>query len=134
MAKAPYEPPKQSIAGQTIDSLFLLALVFAALFTPLYLGLAGGGHANLEFTDKSWAGMGQNEAMVAQWDKLGMAKDEAGNIPQATVDLLASRFDYSFDPLWLAITALVVIAYFYIVFHWSAKEYREVIDEKFNNK
>ena len=32
------------------------------------------------------------------------------------------------------LTALLVIAYFYIVLHWSKKEYRDVIDEKFNNK
>jgi len=25
-----------------------------------------------------------------------------------------------------------VIAYFYILFHWSKKEYKDVIDEKFN--
>ena len=39
MAKKPYQPPVQSKLGQTFDSLFLLALVLAALFIPLYLGL-----------------------------------------------------------------------------------------------
>ncbi len=146
MAKKRYEPPQQSIAGQTIDSLFLLALVFATLFAPLYLGLAGGGKTSLEFKDQTWAGWGQNPAMQAQWEKLGYTdgakvvtkkedgtEEVTGNATSA-VDLVSSRFDYSFDPLWLAITALVVILYFYIVFHWSAKEYRDVIDEKFNNK
>lgn len=134
MAKAPYNPPEQSKAGQLFDSLFLLALVFAALFAPLYLGLAGGGKTPLEFTDKSWAGMGQNETMVAQWDKLGLAKDEAGAIPQGTIDMIASRFDYTYDPVNIALTALLVIAYFYIVLHWSKKEYGDVINEKFNNR
>lgn len=131
---AKYNPPEQSKAGQLFDSLFLLALVFAALFAPLKLGLAGGGKTMLEFQDKSWAGMGQNETMVAQWDKLGLAKDEAGAIPQSTVDMIASRFDYTFDPVNLGLTALLVIAYFFIVLHWSKKEYADVIDEKFNGK
>lgn len=134
MAKAPYNPPEQSKIGQLFDSILLLALVMGALFAPLALGLAGGGKKPLEFADKSWAGMSQNETMVAQWDKLGLAKDDAGNIPQATVDMIASRFDYTFDPVSLALTALLVVAYFYIVLHWSRKEYRDVIDEKFNNK
>jgi hypothetical protein len=127
MAKSPYKPPTQSKIGQLFDSLFLLALVFAALFAPLYLGLAGGGKAPIEFQDKTWAGMGQNATMQAQWEKLGFT-------PETAHDIAASRFDYTFDPLWLGLTALVVIAYFFIVFHWSEKEYREVIDEKFNNK
>jgi hypothetical protein len=131
---AKYNPPEQSKAGQLFDALFLLALVFAALFAPLYLKLAGGGKTSLEFADKTWAGMNQNETMVAQWDKLGLAKDEAGAIPQGTIDMIASRFDYAFDPINLVLTALLVIAYFYIVLHWSKKEYRDVIDEKFNNK
>lgn len=134
MAKAPYSPPEQSKAGQLFDSLLLLALVFAALFAPLQLGLAGGGKKPIEFADKTWAGMKQNDAMIAQWDKLGLAKDDAGAIPQSTIDMIASRFDYTFDPLNLLLTALLVIAYFAIVLHWSKKEYQDVIDEKFNNK
>ena len=125
MAKPRYQPPQQSKLGQVIDSLFLLALVFLALFAPLYLGLAGGGKTAIEFAEKTWASMGQNETMVAQWEKLGYT-------PESAADLIASRFDYSFSPLELLITAIVVIAYFYILFHWSKKEYRDVIDEKFN--
>lgn len=138
MAKAPYTPPEQSKLGQFFDSLLLLVLVFAALFIPFKYGeqlhIQAKSKTAVEFADKTWAGMGQNETMVAQWEKLGLAKDDAGNIPQATVDMIASRFDYSFDPLSLALTALLVVAYFYIVLHWSKKEYRDVIDEKFNNK
>ena len=125
MAKPRYQPPQQSKLGQVIDSLFLLALVFLALFAPLYLGLAGGGKTAIEFAEKTWAGMGQNETMAAQWEKLVYT-------PESAADLIASRFDYSFSPLELLITALVVIAYFYILFHWSKKEYKDVIDEKFN--
>ena len=39
MAKI-YIPQKQSVAGQLFDVAFLLALVFAALFLPLWLKIA----------------------------------------------------------------------------------------------
>ena len=32
-----YEPPRQSIEGQVFDVIFLLALVFGALFLPIWL-------------------------------------------------------------------------------------------------
>ena len=135
---AKYNPPEQSKIGQLFDSLLLLVLVFAALFVPFKYGeqlnIQAKSKTAIEFADKSWKGMGQNETMVAQWDKLGLAKDDAGAIPQSTVDMISARFDYSFNPVSLALTALLVIAYFYIVLHWSKKEYRDVIDEKFNNK
>jgi len=125
MAKPRYQPPQQSKLGQVIDSLFLLALVFIALFAPLYLGLAGGGKTAIQFAEKTWAGLGQNETMAAQWEKLGFT-------PESAAELIGSRFDYSFSTIELLITAIVVVAYFYILFHWSKKEYRDVIDEKFN--
>jgi hypothetical protein len=135
MAKAPYRPPVQSKFGQFFDTVFLLALVMAALFIPLYLGLAGGGKTTLELPDKTWAGMGQNATMQTQWEKLGFTDGaEARDGLQPASDLIAARFDYSFDTVELGLTALVVIAYFFIVFHWSKKEYREVIEERFNNK
>ena len=135
MAKTPYKPPTQSLLGQTFDTLFLLALVMAALFIPLYLGLAGGGKTTLELKDTTWAGMGQNATMQAQWEKLGFtAGPKTEDNATSAAELISSRFDYSFEPVELAITALVVIGYFFIVFHWSKKEYRDVIDERFNNK
>ncbi|MEZ5827101.1 MAG: hypothetical protein R3D30_13930 [Hyphomicrobiales bacterium] len=123
--KQPYKPPQQSMLGQVIDSLFLLGLVFVALFAPLYLGLAGGGHTTIDFADKTWSGLGQNETMAAQWEKLGYT-------PESAAELISSRFDYSFSLTALLVTAIVVVGYFYILFHWSKKEYKDVIDEKFN--
>ena len=124
MAKSSYEPPKQSALGQAIDTLFLLALVFAALFAPLYLGLADGGKIALEFADKTWKGMDQNETMAAAWEKLGFT-------PEKAVDIAAARFDYVFNPIVLAVTAVVVVAYFFIVIHYSKAEYHDVIAERF---
>lgn len=128
MAEQPYEPPKQSAIGQFFDSLFLLALVFAALFTPLYLKLAGGGKVDLEVADKTtWAGLGQNAVAQAQWEKLGQT-------PETAAPLITSRFDYSFDPIGLVVTAVVVIGYFLLLFHFSKIEYRDVIAERFGRK
>lgn len=128
MEKPHYEPPKQSALGQLFDSLFLLVLVLAALFTPLYLKLAGGGKIDLPVADKStWVGLGQNAAQAAQWEKLGFHPDTAA-------PLITSRFDYSFSPVELAITAVVVIGYFALLFVFSKREYIEVIEERFGRK
>ena len=54
MAKAPYQPPEQSAAGQLFDSVFLLALVFGALFAPIWLGLAAGSKTVTDLAGKSW--------------------------------------------------------------------------------
>ncbi|MEZ5926684.1 MAG: hypothetical protein R3D57_20135 [Hyphomicrobiaceae bacterium] len=125
MARQIYSPPKQSMLGQTIDSLFLLFLVFVALFVPLWLGLAGGGKTTLEFADKSWTGLGQNATMSSAWEQLGYT-------PETATEIIASRFDYSFDPIAMLITAVVVIGYFYILVHFSRREYRDVIAERFD--
>jgi hypothetical protein len=127
MARKPYEPPEQSALGQIVDSLLLLALVVASLFAPVYLGLAGGGKTAVEFTDKSWAGMGQTPAMQAVWEKLGYT-------PETAAGIIAARFDYSFSLPTLLITALVVIVYFVFVVRYSDKEYRDVIAERFDDK
>ncbi len=128
MSNGQYEPPRQSAIGQFFDSMFLLALVFAALFAPLIMKLAGGGKTELAVADKTtWTGLGQNPVMQAQWEKLGMT-------PETAAPIITSRFDYSFDPLALGITALVVIGYFLLVVAFSKSEYREVIAERFGSK
>ncbi|MBS0251941.1 MAG: hypothetical protein JSR78_12850 [Proteobacteria bacterium] len=128
MANSHYEPPKQSAFGQLVDSLFLLVLVLAALFAPLYLKLAGGGKIDLPVADKStWVGLGQNAVQQAQWEKLGFTPDTAAS-------LITSRFDYSFNTVELAITAVVIIGYFVLLFIFSKTEYRDVIEERFGKK
>ena len=127
MAKAPYQPPEQSGLWQFIDTLFLVLLVFGALFAPIWLQLAAGSKTTLEFADKTWTGLGQNATMQAAWEKLGQT-------PETAAAMIGSRFDYTFDPIALLVTALVVIAYFFIVVHFSKVEYRDVIDERFGNK
>lgn len=128
MANSHYEPPKQSVLGQLFDSLFLLVLVFAALFVPLKLDLAGGGKTELAVADKTtWAGLGQNAVQQAQWEKLGMT-------PESAAGIITSRFDYAFDLAALGLTVLVVVVYFLLLFHFSKIEYRDVIEERFGKK
>jgi hypothetical protein len=128
VANSHYEPPKQSAFGQLIDSLFLLVLVIAALFAPLYLKLAGGGKIDITVADKTtWAGLGQSAAQQAQWEKLGFT-------PETAASIITSRFDYTFSPTELAITAIVIIGYFFLLFAFSRTEYREVIEERFGRK
>lgn len=128
MSNDHYEPPRQSALGQFLDSLFLLGLVFAALFAPIYLGLAGGGKTELAVADQStWAGLGQDAVAQASWEKLGFT-------PEMAAPLVTSRFDYSFDAVALGITAIVVIGYFVLVVAFSRSEYRQVIAERFGRK
>jgi len=127
MARQTYQPPEQSIVGQILDSLLLLALVVASLFAPIYLGLAGGGKTAIEFAEKTWAGMGQTPAMQAVWEKLGYTQETAA-------DMIASRFDYAFSLLGFIVTAIVIVIYFVFVVRYSDKEYRDVIAERFDGK
>lgn len=125
MARKFYQPPEQSKFGQLIDTLFLLVLVMGALFVPVYAGLAGGGKTTVDIPEKTWAALGQNATMQQQWEKLGYT-------PETAHDMIVSRFDYSFSLPALLVTAIVVIAYFFFVFRWSRKEFKDVISERFD--
>jgi hypothetical protein len=126
MAQKKYIAPKQSRAGQLIDSLFLLVLVYVTLFAPLVLGLTGGGTKTELPQQVTWETLGQNATMQAQWEKLGYT-------PESAADIIAKRFDYTIDPLAFGITAVVIIAYFVLLLRLSEKEYGEVIREKFSS-
>ena len=135
-----YNPPKQSIPGQIVDVIFLLALVFLALFVPLWLQIAVPSRveqlpANVTYTaaadgTKTWAGLswealGQNPTMQAQWEKLGYTVEGAA-------DIITQRFDYTIDYVGIVITAVVILGYFAFMLRVSEKEYRQVIAEKFD--
>jgi predicted PurR-regulated permease PerM len=135
-----YNPPKQSIPGQLFDVAFLLALVFLALFVPLWLQIAVPSRveklpANVTYTaaadgTKTWSGLswealGQNPTMQAQWEKLGYKVEGAA-------DIITQPFDYTIDYVGMVITALVILGYFVFMLRVSEKEYRQVIAEKFD--
>lgn len=120
-----YEPPKQSGIGQFIDSVFLLVLVYVALFIPLVLGLTGAESTTVIPDELSWETLGQNPVMQAQWEKLGYT-------PETAAEIITTRFDYTVDPLMLLITGAVILGYFVYLVRVSDKEYRDVIREKFD--
>ncbi len=72
-----YVPPKQSIPGQLFDVAFLLALVFAALFLPIWLGIAVPSRveklpAGVTYTStKSADGTVTKHWNGLTWEKLG---------------------------------------------------------------
>ena len=88
---ARYVPPKQSKLSQLFDVVVLLALTFGALYTPLYLGLAGGSKTAPEIVDPTWESLGQNATQIAQYKALGFT-DAAKVAP-----IIGARYDYSFS-------------------------------------
>jgi predicted PurR-regulated permease PerM len=140
MAKV-YSPPKQSVAGQLFDVAFLLALVFAALFLPLWLKIAVPSRVEklpegvtytmaADGTTKQWSGLtweklGQNPTMQAQWEKLGYTLESAA-------DIITQQFDYTIDTAGVVITGVVIIGFFVFLIVMSDREYRQVIAEKFD--
>jgi hypothetical protein len=125
---AKYDPPRQSGFGQFFDSLFLMALVFLALFAPLWIGLAGSGKTEIAIKDKTtWTGLGQNETMAKSWEALG-------STPETAATAIATRFDYVIDPFTLGATALLILGYFLVVLRFSKTEYQDVINERFGKK
>ncbi len=123
-----YQPPRQSKFGQIVDVLVLLALTFAALYLPLYLGLAGRTASPAPQANPTWESLGQNPTMVERWTALGYAD------PASAQDIITSRFDYSFSALGLIVMIAVVVGYFVMMMRFSDKEYREVIAEKFGRE
>jgi hypothetical protein len=121
-----YRPPEQSRLGQWIDSCVLLLLVFGALYAPVLLGWTTPEARSTEVGNPTWQTLHQSPQMAAQWEKLGYD-------PAKAAPLIGSRFDYRVDPVGLAATVLLLIGYFVFVYVMSAREYREVIAEKFGS-
>jgi hypothetical protein len=123
-----YQPPKQSLAAQIFDVITLLVLTVGALYVPLYLGLAGAAKTPAPIANPTWEALGQNATEQAQWAALGITDAAAAN------DMITARFDYSFS--WAALITMVVlvIGYFVLIVRLSDKEYRQVIEERFNSK
>ncbi len=135
-----YIPPKQGVLGQLFDVAFLLALVFAALFLPLWLKIAvpsrveklpegvsytlAADGTTKQWTGLTWEKLGQNPTMQEQWQKLGYTVETAA-------DIITQPFDYTIDAEGLVITIIVVIGYFVFLVIMSDREYRQVIAEKF---
>ena len=123
-----YEPPKQRWFGQIFDSLFILALVYLSLLLPLLFkadAATDAANAAKDAVKPTWDSLHLNPVVQQQWEKLGYDADKAAA-------LINTKFDYTIDPLWLAITIVVIIGYFVFMLKVSDKEYRQVIAEKFD--
>jgi Ca2+/H+ antiporter len=125
--KKRYVPPRQSTLGQMLDSVFLLALVYVSLMLPLLLGHGGDKGETASAGGSTWEQLGQNATMADQWGKLGFT-------PETAAPIVQNRFDYSIDPIMLAITAVVIVGYYVFVLAWSKKEYQDVIEERFGEQ
>jgi hypothetical protein len=119
-----------------VDSLLMLVLVFFALMAPAWIAEWRAGHETAaEETaateeaapEVTWEQLGQNPTMQAAWEKLG--KD-----PAAAKAIIDNKFDYTIDIVKLLFVAALIAFYFWFMLSSSAKEYREVIAERFGDK
>jgi len=134
-----YNPPQQGKAGQIIDVVLLLVLVFGALFLPLWLQIAVPSRVDAlpqgvtyktnddgtrTYSGATWDNLKQNPTMQAQWQKLGYD-------PNGAALMVTQPFQYDIDYVGILVTIVVIGGYYAFVLTASKKEYREVIREKF---
>ncbi|TIV73804.1 MAG: hypothetical protein E5V79_04295, partial [Mesorhizobium sp.] len=60
--------------------------------------------------------------------------EKLGYTTETAHDIIQNRFHYIIDWPTLIIMAIVLVAYFVFLFRASDREYREVINEKFDDK
>jgi hypothetical protein len=125
---AKYNPPEQPVVMQWFDIICVVGAIFVALWFPLYMGWAGVAKTMEKIENPTWETLKQTPAQVEQWVKLGYADAAAAH------DIIQNKFNYTIDWLQLVIMAGILIGYFVFLFMASDREYREVIDEKFNGK
>lgn len=125
---AKYNPPEQARELQWFDIAFVVAAIFLALWLPLKAGWTGVARNIEKIDNPTWEALKQTPAQVEQWVKLGYADAAAAH------DIIQNKFDYTIDWVQLVIMSVILIGYFVFLFIASDKEYREVIDEKFNGK
>jgi hypothetical protein len=65
--------------------------------------------------------------MQSAWEKLG--KD-----PAAAKEIIDNKFDYTIDVVKLLFVAALIAFYFWFMLSVSAREFRDVIAERFGDK
>jgi hypothetical protein len=154
-----YQPPKQSRGGQLVDAAIILILVFAALFIPLKMELAGAekvdwlpGNFTTEAAADGSVTLTSDTGLVKKidvdgnatfenltWEALHQNAAMQAQWGKLGIDLegaaaaITKRYDYSFSWLGLILTLVAVGGYFAFLVKQSDKEYRQVIAEKFGN-
>lgn len=131
--RSPYEPPKQSMRGQFVDALLILALVFGALFATTYVTNAGDdGAATGQETVQPLSQLDLTAAERQQYAKMidaGMADLESVNEAVRANNASLDKYDIAIFPL-IAVFGILIL-YLAFVYRVSFREYREVINEKF---
>lgn len=124
-----YEPPKQSVRGQLLDAVVVLALIFVTLFATTYL---------TEATDttttpaRPLAELPLTPGEREQYQK--MIDTGVADLETITAGVEAnqpSEDKYTIDVLALVGTAVLLAAYLAFVYRVSFREYREVVEERF---
>ena len=122
-----YEPPVQSKAMQFVDIAFLLVAIFVTLWLPLELGLAGAAKEIQPIENPTWESLQQTPGQVVQWEKLGYD-------PAKAHDVIQNKFNYELNWGQIGLMGAVLLGYFVFLFRASAREYKQVIAEKFPDK
>lgn len=126
-----YEPPQQSMRGQLLDAMTILALIFATLFVTTYLTTADGTD-DATTSPPALSALPLTEGERTQYQKM----IDTGTADQATIAsaVATNRPDenkYEIDVLALLGTAALLAVYLGFVYRTSLREYREVVEEKF---
>jgi hypothetical protein len=136
-----YQPPRQSGAGQVIDSLLILVVLFICLLVPFRWDSIVATFAPAPAADAAtatskaakepeptWESLKQTPVQAQQWEKLGKK-------PADAKPLIDAKFDFDADlHSWkLPLTIVVIIGYFFFLLRVSDREYRQVIDERFGD-
>ena len=155
-----YQPPRQSRAGQFVDSAVILILVWAALFFPLYFELAGAekvdwlpGNVTSEQAADGSTVLTSDTGLIKRidadgnatfenltWDSLHQNATMQAQWGKLGIDMegaaaaITKRYDYSFSWVGLILTLAAVGGYFAFLVMQSDKEYRQVIAEKFGSR
>jgi hypothetical protein len=125
-----YEPPVQSLRGQIVDSVIILALLFAVLFGVTYYVQSSAGSSEPE--EKPISQLPITETEKAQYQR--MVDEEIVDLATVNAQVAAShpRDDkYPISAWKLILTFGVIGGYLVFVYMVSFKEYREVIRERF---
>ena len=154
---ARYQPPKQSGFGQAFDAVFLMAIVFLALWIPVNFLHAGAEKGDwlpgVVMTETATDGtivISNDKGLIKRtapdgtvsyegltWEALEQNPVMQAQWQKLDIDLesaansITLRYDYSFNWLGIIGTLIAVAAYFGFLVMQSDKEFRQVIAEKF---
>lgn len=154
-----YQPPKQSGIGQAFDAIFLMAIVFVALWYPVNYLQAGAakdhwlpGTMTVQAAEDGSVTVSNDRGLVKHvaadgtityenltWEALEQNAVMQAQWSKLEIDLetaagqITMRYDYNVNIWGVLGTLLAVAIYFGFLVMQSDKEYRQVVAEKFGN-